>query len=153
MRILFVCLGNICRSPLAEGVMAHLLSEQGLDMEHSVDSAGTAAYHSGEAADPRSRQVAAQHGITLSSRARAVHHRDFEDFDLILAMDNSNLNNLYRMARGTGGRRKSSSSGTTTPDTRDGKEVPDPYYGGPQGFQKVYEMVDRTCRNLIKSLS
>jgi protein-tyrosine phosphatase len=132
--------------------MAHLLEEAGLSGEHSVDSAGTAAYHSGEAADPRSRQVAARHGITLLSRARAVHHRDFEDFDLILAMDRSNLNNLYRLARGTSGEDKIQLFRDYDPDTRDGKEVPDPYYGGSKGFDLVYDMVDRTCRNLLSQL-
>lgn len=145
--VLFVCLGNICRSPLAEGVFIHLAREAGVEVE--VDSAGTGGYHAGELADPRSRAVAQKHGIELPSRARKVRPSDFEDFDLIVAMDQSNAANLRR----------------SCPDAHQAKivlmrdydpqgagDVPDPYYGGDRGFDDVYDMVDRSCRALLAEL-
>ena len=95
-RVLFVCLGNICRSPLAEGIFQHMLDEAGLTGSYDVDSAGTSAYHRGDAADERSIAVAARHGVELTSRARAVAASDYAEFDLILAMDAENERNLRR---------------------------------------------------------
>ena len=150
-RVLFVCLGNICRSPLAEGVMRHMVQEQGLDGRIEVDSAGTGAWHVGEAPDPRSREVAVRNGVSLEGQAaRKVDPADFRDFDRVLAMDQSNLHELQVLAPGN--------SPAAVQLLRDfdpaGKgDVPDPYYGGEGGFDRVYEMVERSCRALLAELA
>ena len=100
--VLFVCLGNICRSPLAEGVFRHLVEQEGLQDQFEIDSAGTGAWHVGERADARSTLVAEQHGIELDSRARQVEPEDFERFDYIIAMDRDNLLTLQRMSEANG---------------------------------------------------
>ncbi|MEZ6186611.1 MAG: low molecular weight protein-tyrosine-phosphatase [Planctomycetota bacterium] len=147
-RILFVCLGNICRSPLGEGVCRHLAEELGVEVE--VDSAGTAAYHAGEAPDPRSHSVAAKHGVSLAGqKARQVAAQDFERFDLILAMDAANLRDLRdRCPKGA----KATLKLMRDYDPEGTGDVPDPYYGGPGGFDTVYGMVERSCRALLESL-
>ena len=150
--VLFVCLGNICRSPLAEGVFLHLLREAGLDGWFSVDSAGTGAWHVGELPDPRSREVAERNGVTLSSRARQVTDRDFHDFDVIVAMDRSNLADLQRLKARNGGKARLVLMRDFDPDPGDG-EVPDPYYGGASGFDRVYAMVFRAARGLMGHLT
>ncbi|MCA8924116.1 MAG: low molecular weight phosphotyrosine protein phosphatase [Planctomycetes bacterium] len=147
-RVLFVCLGNICRSPLGEGVLRHLARE--LELAVEADSAGTAAYHAGEAPDPRSSAVAAKHGVSLAGqRARQVRADDFERFDLILAMDAANLRDL-RARRPKDARAKLVRFRSYDPEG-DG-DVPDPYYGGPGGFDEVFAMVERTCRALLAGL-
>ncbi|HSG49423.1 MAG TPA: low molecular weight protein-tyrosine-phosphatase [Longimicrobiales bacterium] len=150
--VLFVCLGNICRSPLAEGVFLHLLREAGLDGWFTVDSAGTGAWHVGELPDPRSREVAERNGVTLPSRARQVTDRDFHDFDVIVAMDRSNLADLQRLKARSGGKARLVLMRDFDPDPGDG-EVPDPYYGGASGFDRVYAMVFRAARGLMGHLN
>jgi protein-tyrosine phosphatase len=149
--VLFVCLGNICRSPLAEGVFRHLVEQEGLADRFEIDSAGTGAWHVGERADARSALVAEQHGIELDSRARQVEPGDFEHFDYIIAMDHDNLRTLKRMSatNGSGARIELL---RMHDKERDGDEVPDPYYGGSSGFESVYKMVKRSCRGLFKHL-
>lgn len=149
--VLFVCLGNICRSPLAEGVFLHLLRRQGLDRAIRVDSAGTGSWHVGDAADPRSQEVAGRHGITLPSRARQVSPSDLQDFDWIVAMDRSNLQALEEMRDEHGGDARLVLLRDFDPEPGDG-EVPDPYYGGPQGFDTVYEMVLRSSHGLLDEI-
>jgi len=145
--ILFVCLGNICRSPLAEGVFLHLIAESGSDGHVVVDSAGTGAWHVGERPDPRSLEVAERHGIELPGHARRVTEEDFRRFDRIVAMDRSNLSDLESL-------RPADSDAVLEllrdhdPDPGDG-EVPDPYYGGDDGFDRVYRMVRRSCEVLL----
>lgn len=146
--VLFVCLGNICRSPLAEGVFRHLSREAGLEGRLRVDSAGTGAWHVGEAPDPRSREVARRNGIDLGGAARQVRPDDAEAFDWIVAMDRSNFRSLEEMGAERSGARlhllrefDPLADGTA--------EVPDPYYGGEDGFDRVYEMIDRSCRALL----
>lgn len=147
MRVLFVCLGNICRSPTAEGVLLHKLREAGLADQVRVDSAGTGDWHVGKAPDARTRVAAQRRGYDLSAlRARQVAADDFARFDLILAMDESNLANLGRLRPGDGLaeldlflRRYELAL----------DEVPDPYYGGEAGFEQVLDLVEQACDALI----
>ncbi|BBT17766.1 low molecular weight protein-tyrosine-phosphatase [Metapseudomonas otitidis] len=149
MRVLFVCLGNICRSPTAEGVLRGKLEQAGLAERVEVDSAGTAGWHIGKAPDPRTCQAAAKRGYDLSAlRARQVSAEDFQRFDLVLAMDHSNLRDLKALHAGRG----------NAPDLflrRYGlatEEVPDPYYGGEDGFETVLDLVEQACDGLIAEI-
>lgn len=148
--VLFVCLGNICRSPLAEGVFLHLVAESGLGDEIVVDSAGTGAWHVGERPDPRSLEVAGRHGIELPGHARRVTEADFHRFDRIVAMDRSNLSDLESL-RPEGSDAVLELLRDHDPEPGDG-EVPDPYYGGDDGFDRVYRMVRRACEVLLDEL-
>ncbi|MFO8174768.1 MAG: low molecular weight protein-tyrosine-phosphatase [Longimicrobiales bacterium] len=147
--VLMVCLGNICRSPMAEGVFRNLLQEEGLDHRIRVDSAGTGSWHVGESPDLRSARTAARHGIALEGSARQVQPGDFRDFDYIVAMDESNLENLERFREGADGEASLHLLREFDPQGGHGAEVPDPYYGGPGGFEDVFEMVERSCRGLL----
>ncbi|TVR64038.1 MAG: low molecular weight phosphotyrosine protein phosphatase [Gemmatimonadales bacterium] len=149
-RVLFVCLGNICRSPLAEGVFRELVRDASLEDRYEVDSAGTGAWHVGEPADPRSRAVARKHGIVLDGRARQVSDEDFRTFHVIIAMDRENQENLERIRNG--GRARLHLLREFDPDAGDDAEVPDPYYGGPGGFDQVFHMVHRSCLELLDAL-
>ena len=152
--ILFVCLGNICRSPLAEGVLAHHLTNAGLLDSVRVDSAGTGAWHVDERPDPRSIEVARRNGIELPGSARRVRPEDFGDFDYIYAMDADNLRDLQHIAVGEDGASGVALFRQHDPHaTTDDMDVPDPYYGGSGGFDEVFEMVDRTCRVIVEKLS
>lgn len=149
VRILFVCMGNICRSPLAEGVFRSLVEERGLSSLIEIDSAGTGSWHAGQPPDRRMRQTAHRHGISLDDqRARAVRSSDLYDFDLLLMMDRDNLNHVRRLDRKGAMREKLRLFRDFDPDPGDG-QVPDPYYGGADGFEDVYCIVDRTARNLL----
>lgn len=151
--VLFVCLGNICRSPLAEGVFKHLLEEEGLTARFHVESAGTGGWHVGEPPDGRASVVAANHGITLDSRARQVTEADMGRFDVVVAMDRENLVSLQRMAGASGSEAALHLLREFDPRTDEGgDEVPDPYYGGPSGFENVYQMVRRSCEGLLSHL-
>jgi protein-tyrosine phosphatase len=151
MRVLFVCLGNICRSPTAEGVLRALAAREAPELEVEVDSAGTAAYHVGQPPDPRSRAAAARRGYDLSTlRARSVEAADFEHFDLILAMDRENLTVLRRRAPAHAHERLRlflEFAADAAP-----AEVPDPYYGGPNGFEEVLDLVETATRGLLAHL-
>lgn len=149
--VLFVCLGNICRSPLAEGILRHLARERGLDGAVRADSAGTGAWHVGEPPDRRAAEVAARNGVRLEGRARQVEDEDFHDFDLLVAMDRSNLRALERMKERTGGTATLHLLRDFDPEPGDG-EVPDPYYGGPKGFDRVFELVRRSVGALLDRL-
>lgn len=142
--VLFVCLGNICRSPLAEGVFRHLTRHHAGEML-VIDSAGTGAWHQGEGPDPRSVAVAARHGIDISSqRARQVVAADFARFDVILAMDGSNLSDLRRMAPA-----RATAKVRLFLDAPP-RDVPDPYYGGADGFEAVFAMVEQGARRVAE---
>jgi len=149
--VLFVCLGNICRSPLAEGVFRHLVHERGLEDRVKVDSAGTGAWHVGEGPDRRSVAVAREHGIALEGqRARQVKVVDFQAFDLVIAMDRENLRNLEDL-------REDDTADLHLlrefdPEADEDLEVPDPYYGGPDGFNHVYRLVRRSCEALLEEV-
>lgn len=148
MKILMVCLGNICRSPLAEGIMKHKLKQYGIDAE--VDSAGTAAYHVGEMPDPRSVQVALKNGIDITyQRARKFVKADFDRFDKIYAMDSHNYNDLLDQALTEEDKNKVMMILENT-DPGQYKSVPDPYYGGANGFDKVFTMLDSACEIIAK---
>ncbi|HZT05102.1 MAG TPA: low molecular weight protein-tyrosine-phosphatase [Steroidobacteraceae bacterium] len=151
MRILFVCLGNICRSPTAEVVFRVVAQRDAPELVLEIDSAGTAAYHVGELPDQRMRQAAARRGYDLSTlRARVVEPDDFEHYDLILAMDRENLRVLERRAPPEArGRLRlflefAPEAGVS--------EVPDPYYGGPNGFEDVLDLIEAASRGLIEHL-
>ncbi len=151
MRILFVCLGNICRSPTAEVVFRVVASREAPDIVLEIDSAGTAGYHVGELPDQRTRQAAARRGYDLSAlRARVVEPEDFEHFDLILAMDRENLRSLERRAPAHA-RDRLRLFLEFAPQTGI-SEVPDPYYGGPNGFEDVLDLIEAASRGLIEHL-
>lgn len=149
-RVLFVCLGNICRSPAAEGVFRHLVREAGLADAFEIDSAGTGNWHIGELADARMRAVARQRGIDLGSIARQVTVEDFETWDWILAMDATNLRHLRRMAPAS--RHPKIRLFRDFDPEVPGADVPDPYYGGDEGFAEVLEIVTRTSREFLAFL-
>lgn len=151
MRILFVCLGNICRSPTAEGVLRSLAAREAPELSIEVDSAGTAGYHVGEPPDPRTRRAAARRGYDLQQlRARIVEPGDFERFDLILAMDRENLRVLRRRAPAHTHERLRLFL-EFVPDAQ-AQDVPDPYYGGPNGFEEVLDLVETASRGLLAHL-
>jgi protein-tyrosine phosphatase len=148
MRICFVCLGNICRSPTAHGVMVRAVEQAGLAGTVVIDSAGTAAYHIGELPDERSRTAARRRGIELDHCARQFTRADLDHFDLVLAMDRQNLSHLQRML---GGRAtpKVALLRSFDPTAEPGAEVPDPWGGGAQGFEEVLDQCERACQGLI----
>jgi protein-tyrosine phosphatase len=151
IRVLFVCLGNICRSPLAEGVFRSLVRARELESRYLVDSAGTGAWHAGERPDQRSAEVARRNGVVLAGRARQIEAPDFADFDYVIAMDRQNLLELRTMARSPQGEAHLHLLRAFDPEPGDG-QVPDPYYGGPDGFEHMYEMVNRACEALLDHL-
>ena len=149
-RVLFVCMGNICRSPTAEGVFAHFVKEAGLDDRVEVDSAGTHAYHVGEPPDRRARAAAERRGYTLENiRARRVDVQDFERFDHVIAMDRLNLVTLMESAEPEQ-QAKISLFLDFAPGPE--REVPDPYYGGAAGFERVLDLVEEASRGLLETL-
>lgn len=150
-KIVFVCLGNICRSPTGEGVMQHLVNEQGLQHYFEIDSAGTSAWHAGEPANSKSRSVAESYGVKLLSRARQAVTDDFDYFDLVIAMDRSNRSDLMALAKNKQQREKIIMLRDFDSDPEDG-DVPDPYYGGMSGFDNVFFIVKRSCEALLDEL-
>lgn len=145
-KILFVCLGNICRSPLAEGIMLHLKEKHNLTIE--IDSAGTANYHVGEAPDSRTIANARKNGVDLSQlRARQFSVNDFDNFDEIYVMDKSNLRNVLALAK-TGAHKQKVSLFLNTLYEGSDMEVPDPYYGTGQHFEEVFQLIYKACENL-----
>jgi protein-tyrosine phosphatase len=153
MNILFVCLGNICRSPTAEGVMRQLVTEAGLQDSIAMDSAGTGGWHVGEAPDPRAAVAAAcGRGIALQGKARKVCPEDFDRFDLILAMDSSNERDLRRLAPDDEARAKVRLLREFDPASTglDDLDVPDPYYDSDRGFQIVLDQVQAACEGLLE---
>ncbi|MEN9387547.1 MAG: hypothetical protein RLZZ255_523 [Cyanobacteriota bacterium] len=153
-RLLFVCLGNICRSPAAEGVFLHLIAREGLEDRFVVDSAGTGGWHAGNPADRRMRAAAERRGIHLPSRARQIALADFTAFDRILTMDDDNLRNVRSLARELGERPGLARIEPMTSHCRlhQAREVPDPYYGGEQGFEQVLDLLEDACAGLLETL-
>jgi protein-tyrosine phosphatase len=152
VKVLFVCLGNICRSPLAEAVFRDLVAREGLQARFRVESAGTASYHVGEPPDPRTRAVAEQRGIRLASRARAIRRQDLAEFDYILAMDADNLAGVQRLADASGEGAEVHLLREFDPEAGGDLAVPDPYYGGPEGFEHVQAVVERACAGLLEHI-
>jgi len=150
MRVLFVCLGNICRSPTAEAVMRGAVADAGLTEEIEVESAGTGDWHIGDPPDPRSVDAAAQRGVELTGAARQVGAPDFEVFDLLVAMDRSNRDALLALAPDEAARRRV----RLLREFGDGEplDVPDPYWSGEDGFAEVVEIVERSCEGLLEHL-
>jgi protein-tyrosine phosphatase len=149
-RILFVCLGNICRSPAAEGVLLDYLKRHGLEGEVEVDSAGTASYHVGKLADERMRGAAERRGIELVSRARLLSPRDLAAFDLIVTMDRENYRNTQALGSGSANSNVRMLSDFLVGDWP--REVPDPYYGGEDGFEFVLDMLQAAMPKLVAHL-
>jgi protein-tyrosine phosphatase len=148
MKILMVCLGNICRSPLAEGILAH--KTQHLDI--TIESAGTAGYHIGKLPDSRSIEIANKYEIDISNqKARQFSRADFDEFDIIYAMDTNNFAHLTSLAENQNERNKIRMIlNEINPESFD--SVPDPYYGGDNGFQLVYNMLDKACNKIITQI-
>lgn len=152
-RILFVCLGNICRSPAGEGVLKEIVEEEGNPSEWEIDSAGTYGGHAGSLPDPRMRAHAARRGYTLTHRSRPIRTSDFDNFDLIIPMDAANERNLRRMAPTLEDEEKivPMIEFVDLPTRYD--HVPDPYYEGAEGFELVLDLLENGCRNLFREIS
>ncbi len=151
MRVLFVCLGNICRSPAGEAVMKSLLRQHALDQSIIVDSAGTADYHSGEEPDTRMRQALSERGYTDWSPARQVQNQDFEDFDWIIAMDQQNLRQLQSICPDNRHLKKIRLASDFL-SRHPHKEIPDPYYGTKDDFELVIQLAEDFCQGIIQTL-
>ncbi len=151
-KILFVCLGNICRSPAAEGIMLHLVNTAGLGHLFEIDSAGLGGWHVGDLPDPRMRKHGARHGYDFCSRARQFEADDFDKFDLIVAMDQTNFEDIKSMARNPYDYRKIVTMGSYLKHHPMFKSVPDPYYGGDNGFELTISLLEDACQGLLDEL-
>jgi protein-tyrosine phosphatase len=149
LSVLFVCLGNICRSPLAEAVFRSVVVEAGLEDRFVIDSAGTSGYHDGEPPDRRTTAVAAGRGVTVQGTSRQITGTDVDSFDYLIVMDGENLRNVERMARNARGTPEVWRFREFDPQNTGDLDVPDPYFGGPEGFEDVHEIVDRSARGLL----
>ncbi|MGE0455352.1 MAG: low molecular weight protein-tyrosine-phosphatase [Vicinamibacteria bacterium] len=149
-RVLFVCTGNICRSPLGEALFAHFVRERGLQDRFVADSAGLGPWHVGDRADPRTRRHAEKFGVAVTSIARQFEDDDFDRFDLILAMDRGHLRELRGRAGASQASRVRLMREYDQPPRQD--DVPDPYYGGPRDFEEVFRILEVCCRNLLDRL-
>ncbi|MCA9664838.1 MAG: low molecular weight phosphotyrosine protein phosphatase [Myxococcales bacterium] len=149
--VLFVCLGNICRSPTAEGVVRARAEARGLDADVHIDSAGTCAHHIGELPDARMRSAASRRGYTLDSRARQITRADLTRFDLIAVMDGENLRDVLALARDDAQRARVRLLGSFV-DANDPPDVPDPYYGGSAGFERVLDLIESAADPLLDAL-
>jgi len=151
MKLLFVCLGNICRSPAAEGIMKKLVKDAGLKNEFYIDSAGTSGWHEGELPDSRMHAHAKRRGYTLDSLSRAVRPSDFDEFDMILAMDDNNFRILKNSAPSIEAEQKIHRM-TDFQKHLKYNHVPDPYYGGAKGFDLVIDILEDACEGLLEKL-
>lgn len=151
--VLFVCLGNICRSPAAEGIMKRIVAEAGRQDDFFIDSAGIGDWHVGQLPDNRMRRHGAAHGYCFDSRARQIERADFSRFDTIVAMDDDNRRALLRMAHGDEERRKVVEMASYLTAHPGQPDVPDPYYGGERGFEWVIELLEDACRGLYNAIN
>ncbi len=152
IRICFVCLGNIIRSPLAKNIFLTLIDKEGVSDHYEVDSAGTGDWHIGEPPDPRMQRVAARHGLVYTCRARQFRRRDFDAFDLILVMEEDNRQELLQLRPTPEQQAKIHLLREFDPQGGPNIPVPDPYYGGSEGFEEVYLVVERACQGLLDTL-
>jgi protein-tyrosine phosphatase len=152
IKVLFVCLGNICRSPLAEAVFKHKIKEKGIEGQFEADSCGTANYHIDDTPDPRTMANARKNGVTIEHLGRQLSTRDLEYFDHVFAMDNANLRNIQKLPNAKQHSEKIRLMRDYDP-VGTGSEVPDPYYGQETHFQEVFEILDRSTEALIESLT
>ena len=149
VRVLFVCMGNICRSPLAQGVFENVLRREGLEGEVDVDSAGTGHWHVGSPPDERALSAASLRGVDISSqRARRITPDDCQNFDYVLTMDEENYHMVSSVCRGSAVVRPFLDFASDSPE----REVPDPYYGGPDGFERVLDLVEEASEGLLKDI-
>ncbi|MCH5246027.1 MAG: low molecular weight phosphotyrosine protein phosphatase [Muribaculaceae bacterium] len=153
IRVLFVCLGNICRSPAAEGVMRRIVAEAGMEERFEIDSAGTGRYHIGQLPDNRMRIHARRRGLELTHRCRQVCEADFERFDIIVGMDDSNLANLRRVSPSPEGDAKIVPMAAFVDVAMRYDYIPDPYYEGAEGFELVLDLLQNACDNLFHALA
>lgn len=151
IKVLFVCLGNICRSPMGAAILKHKVKKEGLENQIEVDSCGTSNYHIGDAADARAIANATRNGVPVDHCARQLSEQDLEDFDFIFAMDKSNYDNILKLSNGQAARHKVRLMREFDPIGK-GQEVPDPYFGGEEDFQQVYEILDRSTTNFLDYL-
>lgn len=151
VRVLFVCLGNICRSPLGAAVMKKKVKDLRLEDHIDIDSCGTSDYHIGDGPDPRTLASASRHGVPMDHCARQLTAEDLRDFDFILAMDKNNYRHILQLAPDDLAKQKVRLMREFDPQAR-GSEVPDPYHGGEEGFQEVFEILDRSTDNFIRYL-
>lgn len=152
IKILFVCLGNICRSPAAEGVMKSIVEAESDESHFEIDSAGTGNYHIGDLPDQRMRVHARHRGYNLTHRCRQVRESDFDEFDIIVAMDASNQRNLMRIAPTVEAEQKIIMMADFSDMASRYDHIPDPYYEGAEGFELVLDLLESACRNLYDSL-
>lgn len=150
-KVLFVCLGNICRSPAGEGIFKKMVKEEDLTDKIMVDSAGTSGYHDGELPDPRMRQHGARRGYKLDSLSRKFTSKDFYDFDIILAMDDSNYHNIIRLAPDLDSEKKVHRM-VDFSQRFEHDHVPDPYYSGADGFELVLDLLEDACEGLLDKM-
>lgn len=146
IKVLFVCLGNICRSPMGEGLFKHHVKLAGIEDKFSVDSAGTSPYHIGNLADERMRGVAQSRGVVLTSTARQIEKSDLDDFDYILAMDQQNYSDIDSLRSGL---KANVYLMRDFDEEKKSSDVPDPYFGGVDGFEDVYQILNRSTKSLL----
>ncbi len=149
-KVMFVCLGNICRSPLAHAVFMKIVDNRGLSDSYHVESSGTCAYHVGEKADPRMRETAKQKGVDINHKSRQIFHFDLEEYDYIYAMDRNNYLDLISLTSNKELLKKINMFRDFDPSGQG--DVPDPYFGGQKGFDDIFDMVERTCNEILNSL-
>ncbi len=147
--VLFVCLGNICRSPLAEAVFRGVVADAGLTDRFDIDSAGTSSYHIGEGPDPRTVETARRRGIEVDHLGRQIHESDFERFDYVLVMDRENLRKVERLRERVAPGHEVALLRSYDPEPGGETEVPDPYFGGEEGFAHVQAIIERSCSALL----
>jgi protein-tyrosine phosphatase len=150
--VCFVCLGNICRSPMAEGVMTKLVTEAGLRGRIRIDSVGTGAWHKGERADKRARDLATERGYELNSVCRQITPNDFVTHDLLIGMDQANIRDLTELAPDAKAKLKIKLLRDFDPRATKGSEVQDPYYGSVDEFRRAFEMIEAACKGLLEHL-